>query len=93
MIQKSEIYDQIRNILITKNIKRASVFGSFARNEETDSSDIDLLIEGDNLTLFDVLRLEDSIQKITNRKVDIVEYGAVKPSLKKYIQADLVNLI
>jgi hypothetical protein len=92
-MQKNLMYKQIREFLISQKIRKASIFGSFARNEETATSDIDLLIEGENLTLFDVLRLEDSIQKITNRKVDIVEYDAIKPSLQKYIQADLISLI
>lgn len=92
-MQKNLMYKQIREFLISQKIRKASIFGSFARNEETETSDIDLLIEGENLTLFDVLRLEDSIQKITNRKADIVEYDAIKPSLQKYIQADLISLI
>lgn len=92
-MQKSEIYQQVTAFLMDKNIKKAAVFGSFARNEETENSDIDILIEAENLTLFDILNIEDKLQNIINRKIDLVEFKAVKPSLQKYIYSDLVKLI
>ena len=68
-------------------------FGSFARNEETEQSDIDVLIEAKNMTMFDILRLEDELQKIYQRKIDLVEYKAIKSSIKKYVFPNLVELI
>ncbi len=92
-MQKKELFDSIRDFLIKSNIKKAAIFGSFARNEENEKSDIDILIEGEKLTLFDILNIEDKLQSITQRKIDIVEYQAVKPSLGKYIFSDLIQLI
>ncbi len=92
-MQKKELFDGIRDFLMKNNIKKAAIFGSFARNEENEKSDIDILIEGDKLTLFDILNIEDTLQSITQRKIDIVEYQAVKPSLAKHIFSDLIPLI
>lgn len=92
-MEKQQLYQNLKSHLLKNNITRAAVFGSFARNEETDKSDIDVLIEVNNMTMFDILRLEDELQKICRRKIDLVEYKAVKSSIKKYVFSDLVELI
>ena len=92
-MEKQQLYQNLKSHLLKNNITRAAVFGSFARNEETEKSDIDVLIEVKNMTMFDILRLEDELQKICQRKIDLVEYKAVKSSIKKYVFSELVELI
>jgi predicted nucleotidyltransferase len=92
-MEKQQLYQNLKTHLLKNNITRAAVFGSFARNEETDKSDIDVLIEVKHMTVFDILRLEDELQNICQRKIDLVEYKAVKSSIKKYVFSDLVELI
>lgn len=58
------------------------VFGSWVREEQTESSDIDVLVSFDRLvTLFEILELQFALEDIFERKVDV----AVKGELKKYI--------
>lgn len=92
-MEKQQLYQNLKSYLLKNNITRAAVFGSFARNEETEQSDIDVLIEAKNMTMFDILRLEDELQKIYQRKIDLVEYKAIKSSIKKYVFPNLVELI
>ncbi len=92
-MEKQQLYQNLKRHLLKNNIKRAAVFGSFARNEETDKSDIDVLIEAGDLTMFDILRLEDELRDICRREIDLVEYKAVKPSIRKYVFSDIVELI
>lgn len=91
--QKQELYTQIRHYLQNKPIRKAAVFGSFARDEEKPESDIDLLIETQGMSFFDILRLEDDLEQITNRKIDIVEYSAIKQNLKHHILSKTVVLL
>ena len=86
-------FDSVRGYLQQRKVSRAAVFGSFARGEENIHSDIDLLIEKEGLTFFEVLQMEEDLEKLTHRKIDIVEFGAVKTSLKSYIFKDLIKLI
>lgn len=90
---KKSIFLEIEAYFRQRNIRRAAVFGSFARGEETESSDLDLLIDADGLTLFDVLRMEEDLEKLTGRKIDLVEFRAVKPTLRKHIFAQTVELL
>jgi len=68
------------------------LFGSFARDEENDDSDIDILykINKDNkLSMFSYLKLLSELENSFKRKVDLVRDETVKPQIKKYIYQDL----
>ena len=84
----------LANVLKKYAIKKAAVFGSFARNEAGVSSDIDLLIEtGKPLTLFDVLRLEKELESVVQRKIDVVEYSAIKPSIRENVLKEAILIL
>ncbi len=86
-------FDSIRAYLQQKKVTKAALFGSFARGEQNAESDIDLLIEKEGMTFFEVLQMEEDLQELTQRKIDIVEFQAIKNSLKSYIFKDLIRLI
>ncbi len=73
-------------------IRKAWLFGSFARQEGTDESDIDVLIDvpkEEIFTLFDIAEVKQRLKQIANRKVDVVMLRALRPSVKERIQPDL----
>ncbi|GAA4412358.1 nucleotidyltransferase family protein [Nibrella viscosa] len=83
----------IQAYLLQKNIHRAAIFGSYARNEANEHSDIDLLIEADGLTMFDILRMELELEQLTNKKIDMVEYSAIKPSIREQVLASQIRIL
>jgi len=75
-------------------IKRAAIFGSFAKGEEDTNSDIDLLIEPEkDFTIFKMLKLEDEISALIKRKVDLIEYSALKPSIRKEVLLSAITIL
>lgn len=75
-------------------IKKASLFGSFARGEDTPNSDIDILIEPDAaVSVFDLLRIEEALGKKFSRKIDLVEFAALKPSIRAKVLGQAIPLI
>ena len=57
----------------------AYLFGSVARNEETSSSDIDLLVEFERgSSLFDLMNLQEELQVLLGVSVDVVSTGGLK---------------
>ena len=70
-------------IISKYNVKEISVFGSSIRNDFTSESDVDFLIDfrnSEEISLFDILDIQDYLQNITKRNVDIVEpAGLVNP--------------
>ncbi len=75
------------------NVTRAGLFGSCARGEDTEISDVDILVEfGDDLSLIDYMRIELNLEDILNRKVDLVEYRAIKSQLRERILSDEIRM-
>jgi predicted nucleotidyltransferase len=75
-------------------IKRASLFGSFARGDNNEDSDIDILIDIEpSLSIFDVLRMEEILRKRFSRKIDLVEFSAIKPSIVERVLSQAIPLI
>jgi hypothetical protein len=74
-------------------VKKAAVFGSYARGEQKKKSDIDLLVEmEDGRTLFDLGGLKMDLEDLLGKKVDLVEYEALHPLLKEGILEDQVSV-
>jgi len=83
-----EIKKKITPILKNHDVKKAAVFGSFARGEQNKKSDIDILIKfkrDNDKSLLDIVGLKLDLEKVLKRKVDLVEYSTIKPLLRKTI--------
>lgn len=67
------------------------LFGSFARNEQTDNSDIDILVSFQNgISLLRLIQLEDELSARLGHKVDLITVGAIKNKrIKSNISHDL----
>jgi predicted nucleotidyltransferase len=73
--------------------KGIGLFGSFVRQQQSESSDIDILVEfeegADLLDLMELtLRLEEELQ----RKVDVVSRNALRPELREAVLREVVAL-
>ncbi|MBJ2188945.1 MAG: nucleotidyltransferase domain-containing protein [Muribaculaceae bacterium] len=81
---KSATEDYIRKIAAyfkKQPVLRAWLFGSYSRGEETDESDIDLLVDYDKssgLSLLKICGMITDLEDMLGRKVDIVENGRLK---------------
>ena len=85
---------QIMDILNKYPVSKAAIFGSFARGEENKNSDIDILIETSRpVSMFVILKIEKELGQITNRKIDIVEYSAIKQSIKQRILNEAIPIL
>jgi len=82
-------------ILKRHAVKRASIFGSFARGEAKMKSDIDFLIEYKTAdkSLFDLVNLKFELEESLGRKVDIVTYGSIYWQLRDRILAEQVIIL
>lgn len=75
-------------------IERLSVFGSVAREEAAEASDVDLVAVFDKsrrLSLLDVIRLERRLSDLIGVPVDLVEEAALKPPVRAAAQRDAVR--
>ena len=75
-------------ILQKHGVKKAALFGSFVRGEQKEDSDIDIIVEfknRDDKTLLDLVRLEQELQELLERKVDVLTYQSINPLVRDAI--------
>ncbi len=84
---------KILNILKKNNIKRAGIFGSYARGEQKKNSDVDLLIEPPRGMGFGFFGMNDLLEKKLGKKVHLVTYKYINPHIKKDILNEEIKII
>ena len=93
--------DEIKEIL-TKHkeevqqeykVRELGIFGSFVRGEQKKRSDIDILVEYSELPdLLKLIELENRLQKLLKRKVDLIEKSGIRTELKEIILKEVVYI-
>jgi predicted nucleotidyltransferase len=90
---------EIKNIILDhlKDYKPVSVgiFGSYARGENTEKSDIDILVKFKVApSLLTLIKLENELSDLLGIKVDLITTGAIKNKrVQKRIKKDLINIL
>ena len=89
---RQDINTAIINYLHPYDPERIGIFGSFARQEDNDESDIDILVRFRNTpSLLDLARIHRELSSVLGKKVDVVTESALKnEKLKQYIYNDLI---
>ena len=73
------------------NVKSIGLFGSYARDEQRDRSDVDILVEFSKpIGFFKFMELEEYLNKKLGVKVDLVTPDALKPMIKPQIMREIV---
>ena len=83
---------RILEIAARHRARRVRVFGSVARGEAGEDSDIDLLVDFDpHSSLFDLLHLTEELEQLLGHRVDVVSTGGLKDR-DETILAEAVDL-
>jgi hypothetical protein len=91
MISANTLKGVLRSYFTQQPVKRAYVFGSVAREEADDQSDIDILVEFDKgATLFDQARMSWQLEERLHRKVDLVSDSGLSPHIRPFIYRDRI---
>jgi len=76
---------KIKRVLIKYKVKKAGIFGSYARGEQKKSSDIDILIEPPKGIGWGIVTIQIELEDKLNRKVDLLTYNGINHLLRKRI--------
>ena len=69
------------------------IFGSVARGEDTELSDIDVLVEmSDEASLLDLVLLQQALETALNRRADVLSLSGINSYLRDRIFAEAVRL-
>ena len=89
---KLAIIDILRQYFITQPVLKAWLFGSFSRGEETQDSDVDILVSLDKskpigIKFFGML---NDLEELLGRKVDLVSEGTLLPFAQESVERDKI---
>ncbi len=82
----------LQQFFIGRPIKKAYLFGSYARNEATEDSDLDILIELDHTQPIGMkfFAYQSELEDILHRKVDLVSNEGLSRHVKPFIDQDKI---
>lgn len=85
------IRENLPELHSTYKVSKIGVFGSFARGEAKETSDVDVLVEfNQRVGLFHFIELQERLSKMLGRKVDMGEPEAIKPMIKDTILQEVI---
>lgn len=95
MYSSNEIIEILNNNMKNTEkffVSKLALFGSFERNQETDNSDVDILVlfEDGHETFDNYMDLKFYLEELFDRKVDLVIINSIKPSIKPGIMRSVI---
>ena len=95
-MRRDKIEHFIRAIAVRKSalfakylIKSLAIFGSYARNEQDDESDLDVLVDFSEPVGIEFVDLANELEKILQVRVDLVSRGGIRPQYYEQIKDEL----
>jgi len=71
-------------------VNELALFGSFARGEETEASDIDFYVEFDRKTFDNYMGVRRLLEHLFPRKIDLVIKSGIRPRLRDNILSEAI---
>ena len=92
---RQEVKNTILNHLKGYQPVSIGIFGSFARGESTEDSDIDILVKFKVApSLLTLIKLENELSDLLGIKVDLITTGAIRNKrVQKSIKKDLISIL
>jgi uncharacterized protein len=96
MNSRQNILERLRTIKPTLQqefpLRRMALFGSWARDDQAESSDVDILVDVDPSIGLRFVTLAERLESVLERPVDLVSSRMVKPNLLKRIESELIDV-
>lgn len=76
-------------------LQELGIFGSYVREEATEDSDLDILVEfipQSGMSLLEYIELEETLSELLDTKVDLVQKSGLKPYIGQQILSEVVYL-
>jgi predicted nucleotidyltransferase len=89
-LHRDEILQVMQKYPMLTNLR---IFGSVARGEDTEKSDVDFVVDsGPDTTLFDMGGLLEDLQALLGIKVDLISSHVKKPYMKEALERESISI-
>ena len=94
MISVEAVKALVVPVLRKHGVKKAGLFGSLVRGEAHKRSYVDILVRIDSdISLLDFVGIKQELEEVLERRVDLLEYGAIKPGLRRKIRQEEIPIL
>ena|ERR1039457_6502979 len=77
--------------LSSQPVRKAFLFGSYSRQDETNDSDIDILVDLEkSVDLFQFISIKINLEKLLKKKVDLISSNGLSPRIQTYIDSEKI---
>ncbi|MHA1239011.1 MAG: nucleotidyltransferase family protein [Candidatus Odinarchaeia archaeon] len=84
-----KIIDKLTYILKKHGVKKIKIFGSYARGEQRDTSDLDVIVEFEKRkSLLELVGIEQELEDALGIKVDLLTRASISPYLIERIEKE-----
>jgi len=82
-------------VLQKYHVKKAGIFGSYARGKQKRNSDVDFLIEinDQKMSLLGFIHIKHELENVLGKKVDLVEYKLLRSEIREKVAAEEVAVL
>jgi uncharacterized protein len=87
---KSELLKNKQYLQEKYHVSTIGIFGSYARGEQKEGSDIDILVDLRQPIGLDFVILADELESILKQKVDLVSSNAIKPKMMDRLKKEIL---
>jgi predicted nucleotidyltransferase len=84
--------DARRDLQARYHVTRLVLFGSYARGDQREDSDIDILIDVDPSIGLRIVTLADELESLLGCRVELVTSRAVGPKMKQILKVDSIEV-
>jgi hypothetical protein len=72
------------------SVTELAVFGSYSRNDQTEESDLDILVDFDRPVGLEFIELAFELERLLDLKVDLVSKNGIKPRYFDFVKEELI---
>lgn len=84
---------EILDLATLHGARNVRVFGSLARGEGNEDSDLDLLVTlGEGRSLLDIVGLKQDLEDLIHRSVDVITERALSPYIREHVLSEAIPL-
>ena len=89
----ARLADNLEEMQQRFSVRALSIFGSVARDEATDNSDVDVLVAFDRKASFDIfMDLKFYLEELLGMGVDLVTDKALRPQVRRAIEREMIDV-
>ena len=83
--------EEVREVFERFRMRNPRIFGSTSRSEDTDNSDLDILVDASaDASLYDLAQVEMELEAILGCKVEVLTKGFMAPDVLDRAETDLI---